>query len=113
MIICRHLPTGRIIESRDDVSVAGTLIADAVGGGFIESELEEQKMSEEDYFAEIEIQNKTDFDEVATYDMHRLKEYPSVNELVVALWEGVVEERMAAVTSLEGKRQAVKAKYPK
>jgi len=25
----------------------------------------------------------------------------------------VVEERMAAVTSLEGKRQAVKAKYPK
>ena len=34
-------------------------------------------------------------------------------ELTVALWEGVVEERMAAVTSLEGKRQAVKAKYPK
>ena len=27
--------------------------------------------------------------------------------------QGVVEERMAAVTSLEGKRQAVKAKYPK
>ena len=43
----------------------------------------------------------------------RLEEYPSIDELVVALWEGVVEERMAAVTSLEGKRQAVKAKYPK
>ena len=40
-------------------------------------------------------------------------EYPSINELVVALWEGVVEERMAAVTRLEGQRQAVKAKYPK
>jgi hypothetical protein len=43
----------------------------------------------------------------------RLEEYPSIEELTVALWEGVVEERMAAVTSLEGKRQAVKAKYPK
>ena len=47
------------------------------------------------------------------YARNRLEEYPSIDELVVALWEGVVEERMAAVTSLEGKRQAVKAKYPK
>jgi hypothetical protein len=47
------------------------------------------------------------------YARKRLEEYPSVDELVVALWEGVVEERMAAVTKLEGKRQAVKTKYPK
>jgi len=47
------------------------------------------------------------------YARKRLEEYPSIDELVVALWEGVVEERMAAVTSLEGKRQAVKTKYPK
>ena len=47
------------------------------------------------------------------YARKRLAEYPSIDELTVALWEGVVEERMAAVTSLEGKRQAVKAKYPK
>ena len=47
------------------------------------------------------------------YARKRLEEYPSINELTVALWEGVVEERMAAVTKLEGKRQAVKAKYPK
>ena len=43
----------------------------------------------------------------------RKAEYPSVDELIVALWEGVVEERMAAVTKLEPKRQAVKLKYPK
>jgi hypothetical protein len=43
----------------------------------------------------------------------RSAEYPSIDELVVALWEGVVEERMAAVTKLEIKRQAVKAKHPK
>ena len=47
------------------------------------------------------------------YARKRLEEYPSIDELTVALWEGVVEERMAAVTSLEGKRQAVKTKYPK
>ena len=48
-----------------------------------------------------------------TYDEKRKAEYPSIENLTVALWEGVVEERMAAVTSLEGKRQAVKTKYPK
>ena len=47
------------------------------------------------------------------YARKRKAEYPSVDELVVALWEGVVEERMAAVTKLEGQRQAVKVKDPK
>jgi len=47
------------------------------------------------------------------YQRDRKAEYPSMDELVVALWEGVVEERMASVTALEGVRQAVKAKYPK
>ena len=49
----------------------------------------------------------------ADHSWKRREEYPSIDELVVALWEGVVEERMAAITSLEGKRQAVKTKYPK
>jgi len=47
------------------------------------------------------------------YQRDRADEYPSIEALVVALWEGVVEERMAAVTKLETLRQAVKAKYPK
>ena len=61
---------------------------------------------------EAELKNQQDaYDN--DYARKRLEEYPSVDELVVALWEGVVEERMAAVTKLEGKRQAVKTKYPK
>ena len=48
-----------------------------------------------------------------TYAKKRQSEYPSIDELVVALWEGVVEERMASVTALEGLRQSVKTKYPK
>jgi len=47
------------------------------------------------------------------YARKRLAEYPSIDELTVALFEGVVEERMHAVTQLQIKRQAVKAKYPK
>ena len=47
------------------------------------------------------------------YARNRQAEYPSINELVVALWEGVVEERMASVTRLEAERQAVKARHPK
>ena len=51
--------------------------------------------------------------DTSTYADKRKSEYPSINELVVALWEGVVEERMASVTALEGLRQAIKQKYPK
>ena len=47
------------------------------------------------------------------YARNRQKEYPSANELIVALWENVVEERASAVVSLEADRQAVKTKYPK
>ena len=47
------------------------------------------------------------------YAENREREYPSLDELVVALWESVVEERMESVTALEELRQAVKAKYPK
>jgi len=47
------------------------------------------------------------------YARNRQAEYPSLNDLIVALWENVVEERAASVISLEATRQAIKAKYPK
>ena len=47
------------------------------------------------------------------YARNRQAEYPPLNDLIVALWEGVVEERMASLMELEVQRQAVKAKYPK
>ena len=55
---------------------------------------------------------KTEFN-AKRYQRDRVAEYPSIEELTVALWENVVEERTAAVISLETKRQAVKTKYPK
>jgi len=52
-------------------------------------------------------------EDIATYSEKRQVEYPSINDLIVALWENVVEERASAVISLEADRQAVKTKYPK
>jgi len=51
--------------------------------------------------------------DVLQYQRDRQAEYPSINELIVALWENVVEERAASVISLEAARQAIKTKYPK
>ena len=47
------------------------------------------------------------------YARNRVAEYPPLNDLIVALWENVVEERAASVIELEAKRQDVKTKYPK
>ena len=72
---------------------------------------ETQQPTEEEINAEIlRLQAEHDAQE---YARDRQAEYPSINELVVALWENVVEERAASVIELEGLRQAVKTKYPK
>ena len=55
---------------------------------------------------------KAEYDNLK-YQRDRKVEYPSIEELVVALWENVVEERAASVISLEAARQAIKTKYPK
>ena len=47
------------------------------------------------------------------YARNRQAEYPSTDELIVALWENVVEERASAVVALEAIRQQVKARHPK
>ena len=44
---------------------------------------------------------------------NRKAENPSTDELIVALWENVVEERASAVVALEAIRQQVKVRHPK
>ena len=39
--------------------------------------------------------------------------YPSTDDLIIALWEKVVEERPAAAAALEVSRQAIKKRFPK
>ena len=64
-------------------------------------------------FLEAELKRKQEEFDSQEYARKRQAEYPSINDLIVALWENVVEERAASVISLEATRQAIKAKYPK
>ena len=47
------------------------------------------------------------------YQRDRLQEYPDTNDLLVALWEKVVEGRSESADALEVKRQEVKTAHPK
>ncbi|MCK5604873.1 hypothetical protein KAR91_23485 [Candidatus Pacearchaeota archaeon] len=44
---------------------------------------------------------------------NREAKYPAVNDLIVALWEKVIENRPEAADALEIDRQDVKIKHPK
>ena len=71
----------------------------------------ETPISKSDILAkQTELQSEYDAQD---YARNRQAEYPSTNDLIVALWENVVEERAASVIGLEAKRQDVKIKYPK
>jgi len=82
-------------------------IVDGVEVKLTDDELSKIETAEAEWDAHLAEEAKTQ------YQRDRQAEYPSIDELIVALWEGVVEERMASVTKLEGLRQAVKTKYPK
>jgi len=48
-----------------------------------------------------------------SYQELRKKEYPSTDDMIVALWEWQVEGRMESKDLLQAKRETVKTKYPK
>ena len=47
------------------------------------------------------------------YQRNRASEYPNTNDLIVALWEKVIEGRSESADALEVKRQEVKTAHPK
>jgi hypothetical protein len=70
--------------------------------------------SEEDAIIKCnEIKKRRELERIPSYKELRAKEYPSTDELIVALWELVVENRPESANELQAKREAVKQKYPK
>ena len=55
---------------------------------------------------------QAEFDAQA-YARNRQKDYPSTDDLIVALWEKVMEGRSESADALEVKRQQVKTAHPK
>ena len=47
------------------------------------------------------------------YQRDRVRKYPNTNDLIVALWEKVMEGRSESADALEVKRQEVKTAHPK
>ena len=72
----------------------------------------EQDQPSDSEIAEKKAELQAEYD-AQEYARNRKNEYPTTDDLVVALWEAVIEERMASSIDLQGKRTAIKEKYPK
>lgn len=51
--------------------------------------------------------------DAAEYQRLRAAEYPSLDALLVALWEATIENRPSTAADLQSAREAIKQKYPK
>lgn len=51
--------------------------------------------------------------DAAEWRRNRVDEYPTLDALLVALWEATIEGRTATADELQAIREAVKQKYPK
>ncbi len=58
----------------------------------------------------IELQSQHDLNVVL---QAREAAYPAIKDMVVALWENILEDRPEAMTALEQERISVKARFPK
>ena len=72
-----------------------------------EEEIADMVQRAKDHAAQMEADKATE------YQRLRAAEYPSIEEVVVALREYIGENRPEALQAIEVKVQAVKAKYPK
>ena len=106
MRVLKQISTGKIISWMTNAT-PGTLTSNELtipANDLVESDIPTPQLRSE---------WKTQREADDTYADKRRIEYPSINDLIVALWENVVEERAASVVALEAKRQDVKTKYPK
>ena len=71
----------------------------------------QKNLSEEQIQAKLsELQSEYD---AQTYSRNRQKNYPNEHDLLIALWEKVMEGRGESADALEVKRQEVKTTHPK
>jgi|GEM_PF-2025362 hypothetical protein len=80
---------------------------------FIENQKNGAEVLPFDYAAEEKRQEAAVRLLAPTYADLRRDEYPSIEEIGVALWELVVENRPEAAEDLQKKRMKIKKKYPK
>jgi len=103
--------TGKMIESQSGGSTQehlDTLKQNAINAGHLESDIEVKYITDIEYQTILEAEKP-----IPTYADLRRAEYPSINDMTVALWEDVVEGRPETRIALQIKREAIKIKCPK
>jgi len=116
MRVCIEKSTGKLIESQsggDDIpelmeARLDTLKQNVLNAGYSESDIEVKFVTDAEFAAIMEA-----IKPIPTYEDLRRAEYPSADELIVALWERVIEGRPESADILQAKREAVKIKYLK
>lgn len=78
----------------------------------VEVELTQEEI---DLYAQSEIENDARIasDLILEYQVKRSSEYPSLDDLITALWEKVVDGDTTSADSLKLMRDNIKTKYPK
>ena len=105
--ICVVKSTGEFLAEQTGC-VPGTMIQNAVNNGYKQDEVEEKEVTNEEFE-----QMLNDLHEASlTYQDRRRAEYPSIQDVTVALAEK--EEGDSTMwDEVTAKRQAIKLKYPK
>ena len=111
MRVCINKSTGKLIESQSGGETQAhldTLKQNALNAGYLEADIEVKFVTDAEFETIIEAMKP-----IPTYADLRRAEMPSEHELIVALWEKVIEGRPESATILQAKREAVKIKYSK
>jgi len=134
MRVCIEKSTGKLIESQSggeveylpqdekvsDIEYAeylakcdalesmrlNTLKQNAINAGYLEADIEVKFVTDAEFETIMEVMKP-----IPTYEDLRRAEYPKTDDLLVALWEHVIEGRPESATILQAKREAVKIKY--
>ena len=112
MRVCIEKSTGKLIESQsggDDIlelteARLDTLKQNALNAGYLEADIEVKFVTDIEFEVIMEAMKP-----IPTYEDLRRAEMPSEHELIVALWEQVIEGRPESAAILQAKREAVKS----
>jgi len=110
-------PKELIIEFASEIELAkeeykqenlNVLVQNAINAGYTAEDVEVRFVTDGEFQAILEAEKPK-----PTYADLRRAEYPSIQDMIVALWEDIIEGRPESRIALQEKRVTIKEKYPK
>ena len=98
MRVCIERSSGKMIESQSGAAPYGTLVANAVGAGYAEEDVEEKVVTQEEW------QQLYDFSQPEpTWQDNRIAAYGSWREQLDMMYHGTWEDHVASVKAANPK----------